>query len=242
VSDTTLPGLQARAAELGVPLDDDALARFSRYRELLLAANEQFNLTRITDPGDVESRLFGDSIALIPHIPEDARRLLDIGTGAGIPGLPLAIARPDLRVMLMDSTGKKVRFLAETAAELGLENVATAHGRAEEMARDKAHRERYDVVTARAVARLVVLVELGLPFVTPGGIALFPKGQAASEELLEARYAIGMLGGREVRVIQQSEEGSALVVIQKSQPTSAAFPRRVGVPNKTPLYGPEQSR
>jgi 16S rRNA (guanine527-N7)-methyltransferase len=227
--------LLAAAERLGVALDAAAIERFRRYRELLLAANAQFNLTRVTDPAEVETRLFADSLALLPLVPPAARRLLDIGSGGGVPGLALAIVRPDLAVTLLDATAKKVRFLTDTARALDLPAVTAIHGRAEEIARDPAHRAGYDVVTARAVARLVTLVELTLPCVALGGVALMPKGSAAAQELAEAAYAIALLGGQARPLIQPPLEGTMIVAVDKRAPTPAQFPRRTGVPNKTPL-------
>lgn len=225
------------ANRLGVMLDAAAVERFRQYRDLLLAANERFNLTAVKDPDEVELRLFADSLSLLPHVPADASRLLDIGSGGGVPGLALAIVRPDLVVRLLDATSKKVNFLAETAGALGLDNVSAIQGRAEELARDRTHRERYDAVTARAVARLVTLVELALPFLAVGGRAILPKGSAAATELDEARYAIGLLGGRTQPLIETPIEGTKLIVIDKRKPTPTAYPRTTGVPNKSPLLG-----
>jgi 16S rRNA (guanine527-N7)-methyltransferase len=225
------------ADRLAVKLDSEAIERFTNYRDLLLSANERFNLTRITDPDEIEVRLFADSLSLVPQIPTDATSLLDIGSGGGVPGLALAIVRPDIDVTLLDATAKKVRFLAETAEALGLDRVTALHGRAEELARDRQHRERYGAVTARAVARLVTLVELALPFVTVGGCAILPKGSAAADELSEARYAIGVLGGRARPLVSTPVEGTTLVVIDKRKPTPAAYPRTTGVPNRSPLTG-----
>lgn len=233
--------LIAHADRLGVTVDAEAVERFRQYRDLLLAANERFNLTAVTDPDEVELRLFADSISLLPHVPENAAHLLDIGSGGGVPGLALAIVRPRLLVTLLDATAKKVRFLAETADLLGLDNVSAIQGRAEELARGRLHRERYDAVTARAVARLVTLAELSLPFLTVGGRAILPKGSAAAEELDEARYAIGLLGGRARPLIETPIEGTTLVVIDKRKPTPAAYPRTTGVPNKSPLRGTASS-
>ena len=154
-----------------------------------------------------------------------------------MPGLPLAIARPDLRVTLVDATAKKVRFLDETVSAIGLDRVAAVQGRAEELGRDPGHRDRYDVATARAVARLVSLVELALPLVRPGGVAILPKGAAAEEELEEARYAIRMLGGQARPIVDGAAEGTRIVVIDKRKPTPEQFPRRTGVPNSSPLLG-----
>lgn len=207
------------------------------YRDLLLAANARFNLTRITDPAEVEVRLLADSLSLLPFVSEGTSRLLDIGSGGGVPGLALAIARPDLRITLLDATAKKVNFLAETADALGLERVTAIQGRAEELARDRRYRERYDAVTARAVARLATLAELAIPFLSSGGRAILPKGAAAAEELAEARYAIGLLGGRARPLVETTIEGTTIVIIDKRKPTPQAYPRTTGTPNKHPLLG-----
>lgn len=232
---TDLRLLRAEAARLDVPLDELALERFGRYRDLLLDANMRFNLTRITDPDEVELRLFADSLALVPLIPASASRLLDVGSGGGVPGLAIAIARPQLQTVLTDATAKKVAFLKETIAAIGLTRVNAIQARAEELARDNAHRERYGAVTARAVARLVTLVELTLPFLAVGGVAILPKGSAAPEELAEARYAIGMLGGRARSEIVEPIDGTRVIVIDKVRRTPPQLPRRTGVPAKTPL-------
>jgi 16S rRNA (guanine527-N7)-methyltransferase len=147
----------------------------------------------------------------------------------------LAIARPDMHVTLLDATGKKVRFLAETAEALGLQHVTAIQGRAEELARDPAHREQYDVVTARAVARLATLAELTLPFVRKGGVAILPKGAAALDELREARHAIGLLGGRARDPHVAEVEGTTVIIIDKRNQTPITYPRHTGIPNKTPL-------
>ncbi len=231
----TLNQIQSFAQEIGVHVDADTLHTLDLYLDLLLEANAQFNLTRITNPDEVEIRLIGDSLALGPLIPRKARTLLDIGSGGGVPGMPIAIAFPRVAVTLMDATGKKVRFLSETAAVIGARNVNAIQGRAEELAREPDHRERYDVVTARAVARLATLVELSLPFLRLGGRAILPKGSAAGEELHEAEYAIRTLGGRAEPILESPVEGTRVVVIDKVRPTPSEFPRRTGIPNKTPL-------
>jgi 16S rRNA (guanine527-N7)-methyltransferase len=225
------------ARRLGVDLDAEAVDRFATYRDLLLDANTRFNLTRVTDPEDVEVRLFADSLSLLPHFPPNPVSVLDIGSGGGVPGLALAIARPTLPVTLLDATAKKVRFLQETATALGLDQVRAIHGRAEELARDPSHRERHTVVTARAVARLTTLVELALPFLSLGGRAILPKGRSAAEELDEARYAIGLLGGRARPLAATPLEATTLVVIDKRRSTPPAYPRATGIPNRNPLVG-----
>jgi len=198
------------------------------------------NLTRITDPDDAQLRLLADSLELLRRLPDDARTLIDVGSGGGVPGIPLAIARPELRVTLLDATAKKVRFLADAASDIGLGNVRAIQGRAEELGRDPEYRDRFDVATARAVARLATLVELTLPLVRPGGIAILPKGSAAAEELAEADYAIRMLGGRARPIGASNVAGTQVIVIDKRAPTPGQFPRRTGVPNATPLLGPRR--
>ena len=196
VQQSPLRALLDFSARNGIELDAAAVERFLTYRELLFAANRSFNLTRITDPTDFEFKVLIDSVILLPYVPASAERLLDVGSGGGVPGLVLASSRPDLAVTLLDATAKKVNFLRDTAATLGLVHVAAVQGRAEELGHAPNHRETYDVVTARAVARLATLVELTLPFVRVGGTAILPKGLAAHDELREAAYAIERLGGR----------------------------------------------
>lgn len=219
-------------------LTPEQIGQLDRYVDLLMAANAAFNLTAIRDRDAIEENLVAGSLELATLLPEDATSLIDVGTGGGVPGMALAIARPGMRVCLLDATAKKVRFLEETAAALGLANVVAVQGRAEEVAHDPAHRQQYDVGTARAVARLATLVELVLPFVRPGGVALFPKGAAAEEELDVARQAIGFVGGRSPRLVPAADGETRFVVIDKSKPTPERFPRRTGVPGKRPIGVP----
>jgi 16S rRNA (guanine527-N7)-methyltransferase len=232
---TQFPRLREISRRIGVNIDVTATERFLAYRDLLFEANQRFNLTRITDPDDFEIRVLADSVLLLNDIPDDAQRLLDVGTGGGVPGLVLAIARPEMSVTLLDATGKKVRFLADAAAELGLTRVSAIQGRAEELAHDHEHRESYDVVTARAVARLATLAELTLPFARSGGRVILPKGATASEELSEACFAIGVLGGKARPLAPAIIEGTCVVVVDKERRTPEEYPRRTGVPKKLPL-------
>lgn len=217
----------------GLVLPAETVGQLVRYRDLLLEANLQFNLTAITERDEVDARLIAESLALLPLIPQTATSLLDIGSGGGIPGMPLAIARPDLQVTLLDATAKKVRFLDQTTAALGLSNVTPLWGRAEELAHDRCYRERFDVVTARAVARLTTLVEYALPFARLGGTLIFPKGAGVVEELQEAEYAITTLGGKAMPI-----HPPATVVMSKVRHTPRAYPRRAGRPVKRPLLAP----
>lgn len=226
------------AATLRVRLDDLALGRFERYLDLLLETNQQFNLTSVTEPGEAESRLLAESLAILPLIPPRARRLVDVGAGGGVPGIPLAIARPALEVHLLDATRKKVDFLGHAAAELGLDNVEAIHGRAEDAGRDPAFREQYDIVVARAVARLPALAELTLPFLKRGGIAILPKGEAVEDEMEDARQAIKTLGGELRPLVHSPVNRARLVVIDKRRSTPAEYPRRPGTPQRHPIGVP----
>lgn len=230
-----LPILTKWCNDLALPLDDATAVRLASYLDILLETNQVMNLTRITDPDDAQIKLLADSLDLLRFIPDDAHSVIDIGSGGGVPGMPIAIARPDLFVTLVDATAKKVRFLDEAAHKLELTNVEAIQARAEELGRNPKRRERFAVATARAVARLATLAELTLPFVRLGGVAILPKGSAADEELAEAAYAIGMLGGRARGVIQSNVAGTRIVVIDKVRATPAQFPRRTGMPNSRPL-------
>lgn len=221
----------------GATLSATQRAQLTEYLRLLLDATQRLNLTAITDPAEAEQRLIGESLALLEFLPGDASSLIDIGSGGGIPGLPLAIARPQLNVTLLDATRKKVDFLRSTAEELGLRNIATLNGRAEELAQDRGRRERYDVATARAVARLAVLVELTLPFVRVGGRVLLPKGAAAADELAEAAEAIRTLGGHG-ELLPAGAGELRVIVIEKRRPTPTGYPRRTGLPHKRPIGVP----
>lgn len=223
-------GLQATLDRLGISIAAEAVTKLTRYRDLLLDANRRFNLTAITSPADVDERLVAASLALLSLLPADATSLLDVGTGGGIPGIPLAIARPELRVTLLDATAKKVRFLEEVIQDLRLSNASAVWGRAEDLGHDPTHRERYAVVTARAVARLATLAEFTLPFARVGGVVLLPKGAGAQDELDEAHHAIHTLGGS-----ARPLDPSSVVALDKQAPTPPTYPRRPGLPARSPL-------
>lgn len=216
----------------------DAIERFVA---LLLAVNRQVNLTRVTAPDEVARLHLLDSLAALPLIDAMAPgRVVDLGSGGGIPGLPLALARPDVRWTLVDSVGKKATILAEFVAALGLENVGVVADRAEVLGRDAAHREGYQLVTARACAALPVLAELALPLLAVGGSLLAWKGPLAEddEEVRRGRAAIGQLGGGALRIVEPGVPalgGHRFVVVPKQRPTDARFPRRPGEPGRRPL-------
>ena len=239
------PGLACAADRIGVALDAEALCRFDRYRNMLLQANALHNLTAIRDPEGIERRLFFDALSMAPALDRAARQaprhtekrvqLVDIGAGAGFPGLPLKIAHPEFDLTLIDATAKKVAFVNDVIAELGVDAARALHGRAEEMGQDRALRERFDIVTARAVASLPVLLEFVVPFLKVGGTALLPKGLEIDDELRRGSRAAAKLGAEIVAADRLPVGGTRLVVVAKLSPTSAVYPRRTGIPNRNPL-------
>lgn len=235
-----LTEFRAAAETYGLALSEAQFLQFARYDALLLEWNERMNLTALTEPRDVAVKHMIDSLsaydaALFAGAPE----VLDVGTGAGFPGLPLKIFAPDIELTLMDALAKRVTFLETVVRALHLEHVRCLHARAEEAARDNMHRARYDLVVSRAVARLPVLLEYTLPFVREGGHLLALKGRAWEEELEDAKRALKLLGGavKEARPVTLPglDDKRAVLVIEKTAPTPKAYPRKAGTPAKKPL-------
>jgi 16S rRNA (guanine527-N7)-methyltransferase len=224
------------AARFGVALSADQEAQFARLAEALLAWNAHTNLTAITEPEGVRVRHFLDSLT-VPVRPDE--RVIDVGTGAGFPGLPLAIAHPTAHITLLEATGKKIAFLEYVIGLLGLTNAAALHARAEEAGQHPDHRAAYDLAVARAVARLPTLLEYLLPLVRVGGRCIAMKGITAHEEAESAKRALRILGGRLISVetvsLPEIDEPHYLVIVEKTEPTSPAYPRRPGTPSKKPL-------
>jgi 16S rRNA (guanine527-N7)-methyltransferase len=215
------------ASRANLPLTDAQHAQFARYLDLLLDANKRMNLTRITDRVAAEVQHVGDALTLLPHLPTGAFRLVDVGSGGGVPGIPLAIARPDATVMLVESTKKKAAFLRDTTKAMQLPNVSVSEWRAEDVGRSNS-RETFDVAIARAVATLDWLAEWCLPLVKPGGKLLAMKGARAAEELPAAQRAIKFLGGGAPTVHPVTLPGSehrVIVEIPKVSKSDARFPR-----------------
>ena len=232
--------LAARAAEAGIPLTAEQIGQFSVYNEMLLDWNTRMNLTALTAPEDVAVKHIIDSLtAYDAALFDGARTLIDVGTGAGLPGIPLAVYAPHLTVTLLDSLNKRVRFLTEATVAMGLQNVRCIHARAEEAARTAEHRAAYDIVVSRAVARLPVLLEYTLPFVRVGGTLLALKGRAYAEEQKEARRAAEVLGGGRITArpvhLPGLDDVRAILTVTKERQTPAAYPRGGGAPPRRPL-------
>ena len=236
------------ARTLGLNLTAEQQAAFQLYYEELIAWNARFNLTAITDYEQVQIRHFLDSLSCL--LAQEAKaalcragaRNIDVGSGAGIPGIPLKLMCPAGRFILLEATGKKVTFLEHLIGRIGLRTVTAVKARAEEMAHDPSCREQYDVALSRAVAELPVVAEYTLPFCKVGGWVVAQKGEAGAAEAWTAQSAISLLGGELRRVVPVELPGLAenrsLVVIEKVHPTPAAYPRRTGVPSKRPLGKP----
>ena len=230
--------LQTEAAAFGVEADETALERFDRYSEALVRVNAHLNLTAITEPTEVLYKHWLDSLAVLRFVkPETGARCIDVGTGAGFPGVALLIARPDLRMTLLDSTRKKLTFIAETLKELDLP-AETLHLRAEEAGQMAAYREQYDLVTARAVANLRELCEYCLPFLRIGGTFAAMKSIRTDEEIAEARCALRLLGGTidAVQTFTLPYAGErTLILIKKTSQTPPKYPRPSAKIAKQPL-------
>ena len=227
-------------ADLGFPLTDRQKEQYERYFELLVEWNEKINLTAITEKDEVYLKHFYDSIAPILQglIENQPVRLLDIGAGAGFPSLPMKILFPELDVTIIDSLNKRINFLHLLAEELGLSGVHFYHGRAEDFAQEKAFRAQFDIVTARAVARMQVLSELTIPYLKVGGRLLALKASNAPEELEEAKNALNLLFSKVEDNLQYelpNGDPRYITVVEKKKETPNKYPRKAGMPNKRPL-------
>ena len=224
--------------KLSVTLSQKQIEQFEKYYEMLIEKNKVMNLTAITEFDEVLEKHFLDSVSLIRakdlHQPIT---VLDLGTGAGFPGIPLKIVFPELKVTLADSLNKRVLFLQEVIDELQLENIEAVHGRAEDLARDKIYREQYDLVVSRAVANLSTLSEYCLPFVKIGGKFISYKSGDCEEEVAAAKRAVFLLGGKikETMKFELGESGRSFIKIEKVKGTPKTYPRKAGTPSKKPL-------
>jgi 16S rRNA (guanine527-N7)-methyltransferase len=227
-------------AQLDILITEQQAACFERYSHMLLEWNERINLTAITNPKAIQIRHYLDSLVIAKSVDlRDGMRVIDVGTGAGFPGVPLQILHPGLHMTLLEATGKKVAFLNHLIQTLPLPNTHSLKLRAEEAGQMPAHRQQYDLALARAVARLPVLLEYLLPLVRIGGLCVAMKGESAQTEVSDSTHALRVLGGRLVKIdsfdLPGVEERHFLVVIEKTTHTPAQYPRRPGLPTRSPL-------
>ena len=212
--------------------------QFEDYMKLLLEWNEKINLTAITEEDEIILKHFVDSLTILKYI-EEEKSIVDVGTGAGFPGIPVKIAREDLNVTLVDSLNKRLLFLQDVIEKLGLEKIETLHFRAEEFGQNKKYRESFDIATSRAVANLSTLVEYLLPLVKVGGICICMKGSEVKEELENAKKAIQLFGGKVEKVeeftLPESDIKRNIVIIKKVNSTPNRYPRKAGTPAKEPI-------
>ncbi|MDD2201268.1 MAG: 16S rRNA (guanine(527)-N(7))-methyltransferase RsmG [Firmicutes bacterium] len=232
--------LKQGANELGIDLPESKVDMFCIYKSKLLEANRAINLTSITDDQEVAVKHFVDSLScLLVADTGDWRRLVDVGTGAGFPGLVLKIMNPEADALLLDSVGKKVDFVREVADSLGLDGVEAVHGRAEDLGKAAEYREKFDLAVGRGVASVSALAEYCLPFVRPGGLFVAMKGPRVIDEIEAGRKAIGILGGSEPELrhlaLPYGAGERVLVIVKKERNTSKKYPRKAGVPARRPL-------
>ena len=225
---------------MGVLLEQYQLEQFLNYQNLLLQWNEKMNLTAITEKRDIILKHFADCVSIVSEISfEKDVSVIDVGTGAGFPGIPLKIAFPQLEIVLMDSLNKRVMFLQDVISELSLTKISALHGRAEEIARKPQFREQFDICVSRAVANLSTLSEYCIPFVKQGGMFISYKSGEIDEEVIHAKKALHLLGSEieevEKFVLPGTEIWRSFVKIKKNSKTSKSYPRRAGTPTRDPL-------
>ena len=232
--------LNKKMEEIGIQLSDMQTEQFLTYYDMLIERNKVMNLTAITEYDDVVEKHFVDSVSLIKALDaEEVKNVIDIGTGAGFPGIPLKIVFPHLKVTLLDSLNKRIKFLNDVIGALELENIETIHGRAEDFAKQEIYREQYDLCVSRAVANLASLSEYCIPFVKKGGFFIPYKSGEIEEELNQGKKAAAILGGEINEVVRfslpEGDGARSLIRIRKVKPVSSRYPRKAGMPGKEPL-------
>ena len=227
--------------KIKIGINDEQLAQFYSFYQLLLEWNGRMNLTAITDERDVIYKHFIDSIAVLKYVEfKENSAVIDVGCGAGFPGIPLKIMQPEIKHTLMDSVNKKLDFVREAASVLGLSDVSCIHGRAEDLGRDKELRNSFDFCVSRAVSELAVLTELCLPFIKKQSLFISYKGGSPEEELNKAEFAIKELGGKlekvEKFVLPETDMERSFILIRSVEQTPQKYPRKAGIPKKNPVY------
>ena len=230
--------IQEKSKDLGVRFSVKQTEQFFEYMNLLIEWNEKMNLTAITEPDEIILKHFIDSITILREL-EDGSKLVDVGTGAGFPGIPLSIMNPTLKITLVDSLNKRLIFLQEVVNRLKLENIEIIHARAEEFGQNRKYREKFVISTSRAVANLSTLSEYLIPLVKVGGKVISMKASDAKQEINEAKKAIEVLGGTVEKVdefnLPQSDIGRTVIIIRKNKITPNKYPRKPGTPSKEPI-------
>lgn len=231
---------ESKLNELGITLSDNQKQQFVKFYELLVEWNKVMNLTGITEYEEVNEKHFVDSLSIVKAIDiNKVETVIDVGTGAGFPGIPLKIAFPHLKVVLLDSLNKRIKFLDTVISELGLQDIKTIHGRAEDFAKQEDYREQFDLCVSRAVANLATLSEYCIPYVKKDGLFVPYKSGEIEEELEQSKKAVHVLGGKIQDVVKfqlpGSEIGRSFVIIEKLQNTAKRYPRKAGLPSKEPI-------
>ena len=230
--------LEELTKKINIMLNDKQINQYYKYMNLLLEWNEKINLTAITKQDEIILKHFVDSMTVLKYL-DNYKSIIDVGTGAGFPGIPIAIMNEEKEITLMDSLNKRIKFLEDVKENLSLKNITTIHSRAEDLGQNKENREKYDVAVSRAVANLTTLVEYLLPFVRVGGICICMKGQDVKEEIESSKRAIELLGGK-IKLVEDfylpdSDMKRNIVVIEKIKTTKKMYPRKAGIPSKEPL-------
>lgn len=230
--------LKEKASEININLDDEQLEKFYLYMNLLIEWNEKINLTAITEPNDIILKHFIDSLTILTEIKPNST-VVDVGTGAGFPGIPLKIANNSLKITLVDSLNKRINFLNDVIDKLQLKNIETIHARAEEIGKNKKFRENFDIATSRAVANISTLSEYLVPLVKQGGNIIIMKASDADEEIESGKNAIKVLGGKIKNIekfnLPQTDIGRTIINVEKKLKTPSQYPRKAGLPAKQPL-------
>ena len=230
--------LKCILSNINIKIEDDQVSKFCKYMNLLLEWNEKINLTAITEQNDIILKHFVDSLTISKYLKKD-EKIVDIGTGAGFPGIPLAIVNKSNSFVLVDSLNKRINFLNDIKEKIELENIIAIHSRAEEFGQNKNYREKFDIAVSRAVANLSVLTEYLLPSVKVGGKVICMKGSQIEDEIKDAQFAIKELGGKIKKIeefcLPTTDMKRNIIIIEKIKPTLKKYPRKSGLPSKQPL-------
>ena len=230
--------LDQQARKIDIMLSEEQLQKFYKYMKLLLEWNEKINLTAIIEPKEIILKHFIDSLSIIKYI-KNKNSLVDVGTGAGFPGIPIKIVLPEIKVILIDSLNKRITFLNEVISQLDLKYIEAVHSRVEDFARNKEYRDKFDVATARAVAQLPIILEYLIPLTKVKGNIICMKGNKIDEEIKKSKKAISVLGGNLEKIdnfyLPDTDIERNIIIVNKVEKTSSKYPRKAGIPSKNPI-------